>query len=127
MKKFIFLLIAAFQRGRDMVRYANTPGELIARIQSLDCNFSPSTKRVSKLCLRLDEIASQAHDAYEDIFSAFNRGERGEDVQSRIADLRLVFSRYEDCFKKISEENSTLAQEARIYASRLDELIGTKP
>jgi DNA repair ATPase RecN len=124
MKKFIFLLVAAFQRGRDMVRYANTPGELIARIKSLDCNFSPSTKRVSKLCLRLDEIAKQAHEAYEDIFSAFNHG---EDVHSRVADLRLVFNRYEKCFSELSVENSTLAQAAKIYAERLDHLIGNPP
>ena len=107
-----------------MVRHANTPASIMRRLRTLDCNFSPPIKRVSKLCLRLDEIAIQAHEAEQDIVSAFNRG---EDVHSRVADLRTVFKRYESCFASIASENSTLAQAAKIYAERLDQLIGTTP
>jgi hypothetical protein len=125
MKKFIISLAAAFQRGRAVVRNANSPREIMTRLAQFDSKeFSPPIERIRKLGHRLEEIKEQAREAEQDIVQAFNQG---DDIHSRVADLGLVFTRYGDVFAEISAENSTLAKAARVYASRLDQLIGTAP
>jgi hypothetical protein len=98
-----------------------TSEQIMARLRSLDCNFAPAIIRVRSLGSRLEEIANQAAEAEADITAAFNCG---KSVHSRVADLRLVFTRYEKCFSELSEENSKLARAARVYTVRLDQLTG---
>lgn len=118
MKKLIRRLTAAF--GRD--NSVKTPEQIIAALKSMDCNFQPKILRIRSLGHRLEEIANQAGEAEQDIVTAFNRG---EDVHARVADLRLVFNRYQDCFSKLSAENFKLSLAANIFARRLGQLIDT--
>jgi hypothetical protein len=111
----------AWRNRRNFKIADNSSEQIMDRLKSLDCNFAPSIIRIRSLGSRLEEIANQAREAEADIFAAFNCG---KSVHARVGDLKLVFDRYQKCFSELSQANSTLAWNARLYVERLDQLLG---